>query len=306
MSATDLLDVNGLVKRFRKRDRTEFVAVDYVSFRMAPSDSLGLVGETGAGKSTIARCLLGIETPSEGRIRFLGDDLAVRARGARQVRRHLQAVFQDPKGAMNPRWAVKSLVAEPLRRLTSMTGSEIDERVTATLGAVGLDPDFLGRYRHQLSGGQQQRVNIARAVAIEPRLVVLDEPVAALDSAVKRDVVMLLARLQRERSLSYFLISHDLRVVRILCNRMIVLFRGRIVEMGPTRAVIDAPLHPYTRQLLAAQTSLPGHGVLVDERTEARRWSVEDLGEFPEIGDLVEVEHEHFVASDRRTKGGFS
>lgn len=303
MSAMNLLDVDGLVKRFRKRDGTEFVAVDNVSFRMAPSDSLGLVGETGAGKSTIARCLLGIETPSEGRIRFLGDDLAVRARGARQVRRHLQAVFQDPKGAMNPRWPVKSLIAEPLRRLTSLVDSEIDDRVTATLGAVGLGPDFLDRYRHQLSGGQQQRVNIARAVAIEPRLVVLDEPVAALDSAVKRDVVMLLTRLQRERNLSYFLISHDLRVVRILCNRTIVLFRGRIVEMGPSRAVIDSPRHPYTQQLLAAQNSLPSRGGQVDPRKEASSWSVEDLEAGPEIGDLVEVECEHFVASGRRTKG---
>jgi ABC-type glutathione transport system ATPase component len=306
VSAPNLLDVEDLVKRFRKRDRTEFVAVGRISFRMAPSDSLGLVGETGAGKSTIARCLLGIETPSEGRIRFLGDDIAGKSRGGRLIRRHLQAVFQDPKGAMNPRWTVRSLVGEPLRRLTAMSATEIDERVAATLGTVGLGPDFLDRYRHQLSGGQQQRVNIARAVAVEPRLVVLDEPVAALDSAVKRDVVRLLARLQRERDLSYFLISHDLRVVRILCNRIIVLFRGRIVEMGPSRAVIGAPRHPYTRQLLAAQTSLPGRDGLAAERTEASRWSVEDLEAVPEIGDLVEVEPEHFVAAEQQMSGRVS
>lgn len=306
MSCTDLLSVEDLVKRFQSRQGKDFVAVDRVSFSMGASESLGLVGETGAGKSTIARCLLGIETPSAGRILFLGEDISGFRPGATRVRRNLQAVFQDPKGAMNPRWSVKNLVAEPLRRLTNMKPAEIVARVEASLQAVGLGPDFLGRYRHQLSGGQQQRVNIARAFAIEPHCIVLDEPVAALDSAVRRDVVMLLARLQRERNLSYFLISHDLRVVRILCTRVIVLFRGRIVEMGPTREVIDSPRHPYTQQLISAQSVLPNAEKIAARTADETVWTVDDLAIVPEIGDLVEVSSGHFVASEVPSAGRVS
>lgn len=294
MSSEELIRVENLVKRFRLRNGSQFLAIDRVSFKLAVGESLGLVGETGAGKTTIARCLLGIETPDDGRISFLGEPVTKNGGGVKRLRRNLQAVFQDPKAAMNPRWTAGSLVAEPMQRLTDASPKEIAERVEASLRDVRLGPEFSSRYRHQLSGGQQQRVNIARAMAVEPRCIVLDEPVAALDSATKRDIILLLAELQRERRLSYVLISHDLRIVRILCNKVIVLFRGRIVEMGQSRRVIAEPRHPYTQRLLSSQVDISR----ADEATagKADNWSVEDLAEVPPIGDLREVSDGHFVA----------
>lgn len=296
--------VDGLVKRFRTRGRakSDFTAVDHVSFRIKPGEALGLVGETGAGKSTIARCLLGLETPSGGQILLFGQDAAtLSGRDWKRVRRNLQAVFQDPKGAMNPRWSVAQLVGEPLRRLTDTPADQIADRVRSSLEAVGLGAEFLTRYRHQLSGGQQQRVNIARAISVEPRCIILDEPVAALDSAVKRDIVTLLSDLQQKRNLAYLLISHDLRVVRILCGGVIVLFRGRIVEMGPTRAVTSAPRHSYTRQLLSAQLALPGEvGARASQTAagQAEIWNLENQEMVPRVGDLVEVANGHYVAKE--------
>jgi peptide/nickel transport system ATP-binding protein len=302
MSSNAIIGVERLVKRFRMRGtrREDFAAVDDISFSIGPGETLGLVGETGAGKSTIARCILGLETPSAGRIDLFGQNVAgASGRAWKQIRGKLQAVFQDPKGAMNPRWSVGELVGEPLRRLTDLPAGRIPDRVQASLASVGLGPEFLARHRHQLSGGQQQRVNIARAIVVEPQCIVLDEPVAALDSAIKRDVVTLLARLQEERSLAYLLISHDLRVVRMLCNRIVVLFRGRIVEMGPTAGVIGAPRHPYTRQLLAAQLALPGELVLDAAPPisgQGDEWSLEQRDFVPVVGNLVEVEDGHYVA----------
>lgn len=294
MSSEELIRVENLVKRFRLRNRSRFLAIDRVSFDLAVGESLGLVGETGAGKTTIARCLLGIETPDDGRISFLGEPVTRNGSGINRLRRNLQAVFQDPKAAMNPRWTAGSLVAEPIQRLTVESPERISKRVEASLRDVRLGPEFSNRYRHQLSGGQQQRVNIARAIAVEPKCIVLDEPVAALDSATKRDIILLLAELQRKRQLSYVLISHDLRIVRILCSKVIVLFRGRIVEMGPARHVIARPRHPYTQRLLSSQIDISRD----DESTagKADNWSIEDLAEVPPIGDLKEVSNGHFVA----------
>jgi ABC-type oligopeptide transport system ATPase subunit len=174
-------------------------------------------------------------------------------------------------------------------------------RVRSSLEAVGLGLEFLTRYRHQLSGGQQQRVNIARAIAIEPSCIVLDEPVAALDTAIKRDVVLLLNDLQRKRNLAYLLISHDLRVIRMLCSRVIVLFRGRIVEMGPADIVTSAPKHPYTQQLLSALAVLPGEAGLSTSPKPAELtqvWSLENQEMVPPIGNLVEVSSGHYVANE--------
>jgi ABC-type glutathione transport system ATPase component len=301
MTAGPIIEVERLVKRFRMRRRRsgEFTAVDDVSFTVGVGETLGLVGETGAGKSTIARCILGLERPSSGRIGLFGQNMAgARGRAWKQVRRSLQAVFQDPKGAMNPRWSVAELVGEPLRRLTDLPADRIVERVEASLASVGLGPEFLARFRHQLSGGQQQRVNIARAIVIEPECIVLDEPVAALDSAIKRDVVALLGRLREDRHLAYLLISHDLRIVRLLCDRIIVLFRGRIVEMGPTATIMAAPRHPYTRQLLAAQMALPGEAIADPPPSTGPGddWSLDQRDLLPVVGDLVQLEDGHYVA----------
>jgi ABC-type microcin C transport system duplicated ATPase subunit YejF len=223
------------------------------------------------------------------------------AREWKRVRRDLQPVFQDPKGAMNPRWSVKHLVGEPLRRLCSLDSAEVDQRVRSSLAAVGMGAEFLSRYRHQLSGGQQQRVNIARAISVEPRCIILDEPVAALDSSVKRDIVLLLNDLRLKRKLAFLLISHDLSVVRILCRRVIILFRGRIVEMGPTRVVTASPRHPYTRELLAAQLDKPSNlpaGIPVRVAEDTGEWSTESGSSPPNIGELVEIDKGHFVARD--------
>jgi ABC-type glutathione transport system ATPase component len=299
-----LVEVEGLTKRFRSHRKRgpggrEFTAVDRVSFTIRAGDALGIVGETGAGKSTVVRCLLGLETPSEGRIRLFGHDTrGLTARGWKAVRRHLQPVFQDPKGSMNPRWSVERIVGEPLVRLAGLPASEIAGRVRACLGAVGLGAEFLSRYRHQLSGGQQQRVNIARAISVEPRCIVLDEPVASLDASVKREIVMLLAELRRRDGPSYLLISHDLNVVRFLCSSVIVLFGGRIVEKGPTRTVTSEPRHPYTKELLAAQLFLPGDRRLLADRDGRGAWSLDNRESLPTVGDLVEVSKGHFVAQE--------
>jgi ABC-type glutathione transport system ATPase component len=301
MSEEEIIAVDRLRKSFPLRGGgAPFLAVNEVSFTMNEGETLGLVGETGAGKSTIGRCLLGLEPPSAGRIEVFGRQVSsLSTRGWKEVRREMQAVFQDPKGAMNPRWTVADLVGEPLRRLTGISAAEARARVEGNLDAVGLGREYLTRRRHQLSGGQQQRVSIARALAVNPRLLILDEPVSALDSSVKRDIVKLLDALQRERHLAYLLISHDLDVIRILCRRMIVLFRGRIVEMGPVRALMSAPVHPYTRQLLAAQIALPSEGRGSAFRTEPEddeTWSPDGDREPPLIGDLVQVGNDHFAA----------
>jgi ABC-type glutathione transport system ATPase component len=302
MSAAILVEVDALVKRFRTAGSrgAAFTAIGGVSFRLGAGEALGLVGETGAGKSTIGRCVLGLETPTSGRVALFGQAAArLGGRGWRAVRRNLQAVFQDPKGAIDPRWSVGDLVGEPLRRLTDLSAAAIAERARSSLAAVGLGDEFLGRYRHQLSGGQQQRVNIARAIVAEPRCIVFDEPVAALDTSVKREVVLLLAGLRRQRGLAYLFISHDLRVVRALCDRVAVLFRGRIVEMGPTATVVAAPRHPYTQRLLAAEMALPdeaaGAAALRPEADDS--WSLDNPEAAPRAGDLVEVAAGHFVAA---------
>lgn len=301
MADRKIVAVDRLVKAFPLRSRggaPAFVAVDRVSFVMEEGETLGLVGETGAGKSTIGRCLLGLETPSAGRIELFGQATTSLSMGGwKEMRRQMQAVFQDPKGAMNPRWTVNELVAEPLRRLAGASAADAEARVEKSLLAVGLGGEFLGRYRHQLSGGQQQRVNIARALAVEPRLIILDEPISALDSSVKRDIVKLLDTLQRDRKLAYLMISHDLDAVRILCRRMIVLFRGRIVEMGPVRALTGAPAHPYTRRLFAAQLSLPRCDTapsVLAQTDDDDPWTLD--GDPPPIADVVQIGDEHFVA----------
>lgn len=299
MSGT-LCAVEGLVKSFPPRGGgTAFTAVDGVSFAIDEGETVGLVGETGAGKSTIGRCILGLERPSGGRIRLLGQDTAtLGAAGWRRIRRGVQAVFQDPKGAMNPRWSVRQLVGEPLARLTDAAPPDIDRRVRAGLEAVGLGPEFLPRYRHQLSGGQQQRVNIARALVVEPRCLVLDEPLASLDAAVRRDIVRLLGQATRDRGIACLLISHDLNAVRLLCRTVVILFRGRIVEKGATAAVLVAPRHPYTRRLLSAQLTLPGQPLRRDWPDGADAWLPDADSPPPRVGELVEVGPEHFVAEE--------
>ena len=258
-TAAPLLEVDDLHKHYPVRGgvfgRTVGAvrAVAGVSFSVMPGQTLGLVGESGCGKSTLGRTLMRLEEPTAGTVRFDGRDLA-HARGAelQRLRREIQMVFQDPYASLNPRMTVGEIVREPLvvHRIGSKT--EQLERVAALLQTVGLAPEVMARYPNEFSGGQRQRIGVARALALDPRLVIADEPVSALDVSVQSQVLNLMVRLQRERGLAYVFISHDLSVVRHVSDVVAIMYLGRLVEIGPADRLFDAPAHPYTRALLQA------------------------------------------------------
>lgn len=260
--SSPLLVVNGLVKEFRARRglfgaMSTVRAVDNVSFTVERGETFGLVGESGSGKTTTGRCALRLIEPTAGEIRF--GDLDVRALDAGQLRaarRHFQIVFQDPYSSLDPRMRVGSIVEEPLRIHRVGTRAERQERVRHLFELVGLDAGSVSKYPHEFSGGQRQRIGLARALALEPSLVVADEPVSALDVSVQAQVVNLLLDLQAQLGLTYLFIAHDLRLVREVCTRVAVMYRGRIVELAPVDRLYDAPAHPYTQALLSSIPSL--------------------------------------------------
>ena len=264
MSTVALLEIRGLrvhfpVKpRWPGRIRSWVRAVEDVALDVAPGETVGLVGESGCGKTTLGRAAVRLLEPTAGEIRFEGVEIT-RVRGAalRAGRRRFQMIFQDPYGSLNPRMTAENIVGEAidLHGLAS-SGSDRRERIAALLQDVGLDPSHAHRYPHEFSGGQRQRIGIARALAVEPRLIVCDEPVSALDVSVQAQIVNLLRDLQAAKGLAYLFVSHDLAVVRHLSRRVLVMYLGRIVESGPAEAVCGAPLHPYTQALLAAVPSL--------------------------------------------------
>jgi ABC-type oligopeptide transport system ATPase subunit len=255
---TPLVDVRGLIKEFSSRGGwfrrgTSVRAVDDVSFTILPGETFGLVGESGSGKTTTGRCLIRLIEPTAGEIRV--KDLDVRAlstRELRQARRHFQIVFQDPYSSLNPRMRVGAIVEEPLIIHRIGTRDERHARVRELFDLVGLDPDAAGKYPHEFSGGQRQRIGLARALALEPSLVVCDEPVSALDVSVQAQVVNLLMDLQKRLGLTYLFIAHDLRLVRQICDRVAVMYRGRLVEVAPAEALFTSPEHAYTQALLSA------------------------------------------------------
>jgi peptide/nickel transport system ATP-binding protein len=256
-----LVEARGLTKEYAREGGVTRV-VDQVSFSILPGETLGLVGESGSGKSTVARMLLRLVEPTAGEVLFEGQPLPRASSSAmRALRRRMQIVFQDPYAALNPRMTVRQILAEPFaihREAPGGMGSgSLPARLSELLQSVGLDESALPRYPHEFSGGQRQRINIARALALRPSFLVLDEPVSALDVSVGAQVINLLRDLQRSLGLTYLLISHSMPLVRYLCDRVAVMQRGRLVEIGDVLQVCETPRSEYTRQLIAATPELP-------------------------------------------------
>lgn len=251
-----LLQVEELVKHFPIGGwprRRVVHAVDGVSFDLARGETLGLVGESGCGKSTVGRCILRLLRPTSGRILFEGEDvLRLDRRELFRLRKRMQMVFQDPAGSLNPRFTIFKILKEPYERFLLCPPSEIRDAVIRLLNEVGLQADSLEKYPHSFSGGQQQRIGVARAVASKPDLVVLDEPTSSLDVSIRMQVIDLLQNLQLRHRLSYLFISHDLSVIRHVCNRVAVMYSGKLVEIARTADLFKDPRHPYTQALIAA------------------------------------------------------
>ena len=249
-----LVRVRGLVKHFPVENSDDvWRAVDSVSFEILRGETLGLVGESGCGKSTAGRCLLRLIEPTKGDIQFEGRDVTAMGKSElRLLRREMQIIFQDPSASLNPRMKVGDIVAEPLVIHGIGNKEQRRDRVAWLLGKVGLDADFMKRYSHEFSGGQLQRIGVARALALNPKLIVADEPVSALDVSVQAQVVNLLQDLQQEFKLTYLFISHGLAVVEHISTRVAVMYLGRIVEIADAKDLYANPMHPYTQALLSA------------------------------------------------------
>jgi len=252
--ANELVRVRGLVKHFPVEGSDDVVrAVDGVTFEILSGETLGLVGESGCGKSTVGRCLLRLIEPTAGEIEFEGRDVRALSKSElRGLRREMQIIFQDPYASLNPRMKVRDIVGEPLVIHGLKSKEEKRARVAELLKRVGLDPEYMNRYPHEFSGGQRQRIGIARALALNPKLIVADEPVSALDVSVQAQVVNLLQDLQAEFGLTFLFISHGLAVVEHISTRVAVMYLGRIVEVSSAEELYARPLHPYTQALLSA------------------------------------------------------
>ena len=273
-----LLRVDGLKKYFPVRrgfliERTvdHVKAVDDVSFEIAPGETLGIVGESGSGKSTTGYCILQLTKPTGGSVLFEGKELTTLGReDLRRMRREMQIVFQDPYSSLDPRMTVGNIVEEPIAVHGIGTRKSRDATVRRLLDVVGFNPDFTNRYPHEFSGGQRQRIGIARALALNPKLIVCDEPVSALDVSIQAQILNLLKDLQRDFGLTYLFIAHDLAVVRAMSDQIAVMEKGRLVEYGPAEEVYTAPKEDYTKALLAS-VPVPDPRRMKERKAERRR-----------------------------------
>jgi oligopeptide transport system ATP-binding protein len=289
-----LVEVSHLVKTFTRdaglfRAGTRVAAVDDVSFAIEEGETLGLVGESGSGKTTTGRCMLRLLEPTSGTVRFRGEDVVrFSKRELREARRHMQIVFQDPYSSLNPRMRARAIVEEPLIIHRLGTRAERQARVAELFRLVGLNDAHLERYPHEFSGGQRQRIGLARALALNPSFLILDEPVSALDVSVQAQVVNLLIDLQEQLRLTYLFIAHDLRLMEHVCDRVAVMFLGKIVEIAPTASLFTAPQHPYTRALLSA--------IPVPDPDAPRQRVVLDPSSVNRSAALREISAGHFAA----------
>ena len=288
-----LLTVKGLKQYFKVSNNYTVHAVENVSFQIYPGETYGLVGESGSGKSTVANCVMNLCKPDSGEILYKEIDTC-RSKEFRKNKKMLQTtrqmIFQDSGSSLNQKMKVRDIIEEPMRvqKIRPLRGS-YEEEARFQMKYVGLDPEYLKKYPGELSGGQRQRVAIARALTMEPELLVADEPIASLDVSIQAQIVNLFRHLQKEHGFSFLFIAHDLDMVEFLCDRVGVMYHGKLVETGPARAVFENPLHPYTKALIAA---IP----IPDPRRERAR-AVPDFSntEFPRTGTLREVEKDHFV-----------
>ena len=289
-----LVDVSHLVKHYTRgkgflRAGTLVRAVDDVSFSIEAGEAFGLVGESGSGKTTTGRCMLRLIEPSSGTVSFEGENILEFSRARmRAARRRMQMVFQDPYSSLNPRMRARQIVEEPLIIHGLRHRAERRDRVEELFGLVGLNPQHLERYPHEFSGGQRQRIGLARALALSPSFLILDEPVSALDVSVQAQIINLLMDLRQQFNLTYLFIAHDLRLVEHICDRVAVMYLGRIVELGAASALFAAPQHPYTRALLSA--------IPIPDPDAARQRVTLDPGSFQREAPLRQVADGHWAA----------